>query len=112
MVVKVSVDVKQDGFELHGRFLYAYPCQLGDVVTGEATIEIHAGEMAVALGVTVKYFCGSHTDGSPTMTFAFFQESGTGTRITSSLSLTELTVRAAVYTSEAGPTRVMFLLST
>jgi len=33
--VRVSVDVKQQAFELHGRFLYQYPCVIGGAVTGE-----------------------------------------------------------------------------
>jgi len=101
--VRVSVEVKQDAFKLNGLFLFHYPCVVGDAVTGEATMELHAGEMAIALGVSVKYFCGNLTDGSPTMTFAFFQQAGTVTKISSSISLKELTVRAAVYTNQAGP---------
>jgi hypothetical protein len=106
--VRVSVEVMQDAFELKGLFLFHYPCVVGDAVTGEATMELHAGEMAVALGVSVKYFCGKLTDGSPTMTFAFFQEAGTVTKISSSITLKDLTVRAAVYTNQAGPTLVLF----
>jgi len=99
--VQVSVNVKQDAFNLRGEFLYHYPCVVGNAVSGEAVIEIHAGEMAVELGVNVKYYCGNLTDGSPTMTFAFYGR-GKVTRISRSLSLKELTVRAAVYTNEDG----------
>ena len=65
-------------------------------------MDIHAGEMDVALAVTVKYFCGDLIDGSPTMTFAFLAQPGATTQISSSISLKELTVRAAVYISKDG----------
>ena len=100
--VRETVDVKQDAFKLHGRFLFAYPCERGDAVTGAATMDIRAGEMAVALGVTVKYLCGNPNAGSPTMTFAFLAQPGATTHITNSVALKELTVRAAVYPGERG----------
>lgn len=72
---------------------------LGDFVIGHADMIIASGEMVLPLYAAIKYFCGELPEGSPTMTFSFFASRGQETAITDTITVKDLTVRAAVYAS-------------